>query len=285
MFDFDAPPDRYAVMGNPVAHSLSPAIHGEFARRHRQRMVYEAIQVDPGGFAQAVGNFQAAGGRGLNITLPFKQQAHALVDERSARATRAGAVNTVAFGPGGSFGDNTDGAGLLRDLTANLGIAIRSRRVLLLGAGGAARGVLGPLLDQGPAELVIANRTADRADELRGLFAPAAATRLTSCGFDGLGGRAFDLLINATSASLNDQSLPLPASVLAPGCCCYDMVYGAGPTAFVRWAGRHGARAADGLGMLVEQAAESFALWRGLRPETVPVIAWLRGRLERGEGP
>ena len=282
MFDFDAPPDRYAVMGNPVAHSLSPAIHAEFARRTRQRMAYEAIQVDPGGFAQAVGNFRGAGGKGLNITLPFKHQACTVVDRRSERAERAGAVNTIAFHRDGeSFGDNTDGAGLLRDLKANLGIVLKSRRLLVLGAGGAVRGVLGPLLDEEPAAVVIANRTVDRADELKRLFSPQSAAPISSCGFAELEGGAFDVLINGTSASLHGEALPLPSAAAAPGCWCYDMVYAARPTPFMRWAKANGAAgAADGVGMLVEQAAESFELWRGVRPDTAEVIAWLRGRLD-----
>lgn len=281
LFDFDAPPDRYAVMGNPVAHSLSPHIHTEFARQAAQRMVYEAMQVDYGGFPQAVGNFQAAGGRGLNITLPFKQQAFALVDRRSPRAERAEAVNTIAFEKGGgSFGDNTDGAGLLRDLTANLGVEIHLRRILLVGAGGAVRGVLGPLIDERPAEIIIANRTVEKAEELGRLFASSTAVPIASCGLSDLGDRAFDLVINGTSASLRGEKLPLPASIMAPGCWCYDLVYAAKPTPFMLWARTAGAAGvADGLGMLVEQAAESFELWRGIRPETLPVIQWLREQL------
>jgi shikimate dehydrogenase len=287
MFDFDAPPDRYAVMGNPVAHSLSPAIHSEFARQTRQRMVYEAIQVDPGGFPQAVGNFRAAGGKGLNVTLPFKQQAFIVVDRRSERAERAGAVNTIAFRAGGeAFGDNTDGAGLLHDLKVNLGIVIGSRRVLVIGAGGAVRGVLGPLLDERPAEMVIANRTVGRADELRKLFAAGTPVPISSSGFEDLQGRRFDVLINGTSASLQGETLPLPESVLAPGCWCYDMVYAARPTPFMRWAEARGAAGvADGLGMLVEQAAVSFEIWRGVRPETIPVIGWLRARFSAADSP
>jgi shikimate dehydrogenase len=279
-FDFDAPPDRYAVMGNPVAHSLSPRVHAAFARQTGQRIVYEAIQVDEGGFPQAVGNFQAAGGKGLNITLPFKREAWRLADSRSQRAELAGAVNTMMFLDGGRIhGDNTDGAGLVRDLTVNLGVALGGRRVLLVGAGGAASGALGPLLDERPAEIVIVNRTVDRALELARSFAASAAP-VSGCGFGDLRDRAFDVIINCTSASLHGEALPLPPSVLAPGCWCYDMMYGREPTPFLRWAGAHGAPGrADGLGMLVEQAAESFLLWRGVRPDTAPVRAELRSAL------
>ena len=285
MFDFDTPPDRYAVMGNPVAHSLSPWIHAEFARQTRQRIVYDAIQVDPGGFSQAVGNFQGAGGKGLNITLPFKQQAWTLVDGRSARAERAGAVNTIVFHPDGrSFGDNTDGPGLVRDLSENLGVALASRRVLLLGAGGAVRGVLGPILDRQPASVVIANRTVDRAEELVRTCSAPSSVPVSACGLDELGDYDFDLLINGTSASLHGEALPLPAEILAPGCCCYDMVYDAHPTPFMRWAAANGAAVVvDGLGMLVEQAAVSFELWRNVRPDSRPVVARLRARLNAAE--
>lgn len=284
LFDFDAPPDRYAVMGNPVAHSLSPAIHAEFARQTGQRLVYEAIQVDEGGFEQAAGNFGAAGGKGLNVTVPFKRTAWDWVERRSARAERAGAVNTIRFDTDATFGDNTDGMGLMRDITLNLGVAIAGRRVLIAGAGGAVRGVLGPILEQGPRELVIANRTVDNALELAEQFA-AADLRVSGCSFDALAGREFDLIINGTAASLHGAELPLPPSVLAPGCVCYDMMYAAQPTPFLQWAQARGTgRAVDGLGMLVEQAAESFFLWRGVRPETAPVIIRMRALLSSRAG-
>ncbi len=284
LFDFDAPPDRYAVMGNPVAHSKSPQIHAAFARQTGQRMVYEAIQVDEGGLPQAVGNFQASGGKGLNITVPFKREAWALADERSARAEEAGAVNTLMFRPDGTiYGDNTDGIGLVRDLTDNHGLGIAGRRLLLLGAGGAVRGVLGPLLAQHPAQVVIANRTVYRAEELAAEFAGAVA--IDACGFDDLAGQRFDLIINGTAASLQGSALPLPDGILAEGGWCYDMMYGAELTPFLRWARRQGAaRWSDGLGMLVEQAAESFYLWRGVRPDTAPVILMLRASLSGGAG-
>lgn len=281
LFDFDAAPEQYAVMGNPVAHSLSPRIHAEFARRTRQRMVYTAIQVDEGGFPQALGNFQAAGGKGLNITVPFKQQAWALVDRRSARAERAGAVNTIRIEPDGSlYGDNTDGAGLLRDLRERLGLRLEGARLLLLGAGGAARGVVEPLLDSNPASLVIANRSVERAEALAQLFDRLGAA-LRASGFADLQGQTFDLVINATSASLHGEALPLPSGMLAPGCWCYDMMYAAVPTPFLRWAETQGAAGMrDGLGMLVEQAAESFAIWRGVRPDTEGLVEELRAVLQ-----
>jgi shikimate dehydrogenase len=279
MFDFDAPPDRYAVMGNPVAHSLSPAIHAEFARQTAQRLTYTAIQVDEGGFEQAAGNFRAAGGKGLNVTVPFKRVAWAWVDRRSARAERAGAVNTIAFKDGAAYGDNTDGVGLVRDITVNLRAAISGRRVLIAGAGGAVRGVLEPILEQHPRELVIANRTVDSATELAALFSSDRLV-VTGSSFEALSGREFDLVINGTAASLRGAELPLPPTILAPDCLCYDMMYAAEPTPFLRWAQAQGAaRGADGLGMLVEQAAESFLLWRGVRPDTVAPRTMMRARL------
>jgi shikimate dehydrogenase len=280
LFDFDKPA-LYAVMGNPVAHSQSPRIHALFAAQTGQRLQYLAIQVDPGGFEQAVSSFVANGGSGLNVTVPFKTQAWELVDERSERAAPAGAVNTIVVRARGRlYGDNTDGAGLVKDLGDNLGVALAGRRLLLLGAGGAARGVLGPLLAQRPAMLFIANRTADRAVELAQAFAGFGAVR--GGGYDHLEGEVFDGVINATSASLHGELPPLPEGVLAPGAWCYDMMYGARPTPFMEWASRRGAaRVSDGLGMLVEQAAESFLLWRGVRPQTAAVIAALREEMGR----
>jgi shikimate dehydrogenase len=279
MIDFDQKPDAYAVMGNPIAHSKSPLIHRLFAEQTGQRMEYRAILVDRGGFAQAVGNFQANGGKGLNITVPFKQEAWALVDERSAVAEGAGAVNTIAFRADGRlYGHNTDGLGLHRDLLVNQSAALKDKHVLVLGAGGAVRGVLEPLLGEGPARLLIANRTVERAVELAEAFAGLGAVR--GCGFDELAGERFDLVINGTAASLQGEVPPLPDDLLAPGALCYDMMYAPEPTAFLAWAHAHGAaRAVDGLGMLVEQAAESFLLWRGVRPETAPVIAALRAAM------
>ncbi|HEY5701779.1 MAG TPA: shikimate dehydrogenase [Gammaproteobacteria bacterium] len=271
--------DRYGVMGHPVAHSQSPFIHARFAEQTGEDLVYEAIPVEPGDFPAAVAAFQSNGGRGLNVTLPFKQEAFSLCTSLSARAERAAAVNTLRFDNGDAlFGDNTDGDGLLRDLSANLGIKLKDRRVLLLGAGGAARGVIGPILDASPAELVIANRTAARARELCDAY--SGGGNLRAAGFDALSDGGFDLVINATSASVSGALPPVPDSALAPGACVYDMMYAAEPTPFVKWGRAAGAAtAADGLGMLVCQAAESFWLWRGVRPEVGPVLAALRRQL------
>jgi shikimate dehydrogenase len=278
LFDFDKPA-IYAVMGNPVSHSKSPRIHGLFAEQTGRRLQYTAIQVDPGGFEQAVRNFVANGGRGLNVTVPFKTNAWELVDSRTPRAALAGAVNTIEVQAQGILhGDNTDGVGLVTDFVHNLGGSIAAKAVLLLGAGGAARGVLSPLLEQGPAELVIANRTEDRAIVLAQGFAQLGA--VSGCGFDDLAGRRFDVVINATSASLQGELPPIPEQLLVPGAWCYDMMYGATATPFMQWAERHGAaKVSDGLGMLVEQAAESFLLWHKLRPQTAGVIATLRAEL------
>ncbi len=270
--------DRYAVIGNPVAHSKSPQIHAAFARLTFQDMAYEAILAPRDGFAEAVRAFAAAGGRGMNVTVPFKLEAHAVAGTRSPRAEAAQAVNTLVFSGSGIHGDNTDGVGLVADLTRNLGLDLAGKRILLLGAGGAARGVLLPLLEQGPALLHLANRTADKACALRDEFAArAGACRLEAGGFDALAGRQFDVVINATAASLADEAPPLPAGLYAPGSLAYDMVYGR-ETPFMAAARAQGAaRQVDGLGMLVEQAAESFLLWRGVRPPTAPVLAQLRG--------
>lgn len=269
-------PDQYAVMGNPIAHSQSPRIHALFATQTGQRLEYRAIQVEPGGFAAAARAFRDAGGKGLNVTVPFKQDAWVFADLLSARAERAGAVNTLSFEPGGVRGDNTDGPGLVRDLKINHGCPLAGRRILLLGAGGAARGVLQPLLAEQPAQLVIANRTAGKAAELALRFGDLGP--VTGCGFADLAGRSFDLVVNATAAGLSDAVPPLPDGVLAADGWCYDLMYGREPTTFVRWGWERGAvQSLDGLGMLVEQAAEAFHLWRGVWPETQPVIAALRG--------
>jgi len=267
--------DRYAVMGRPVAHSKSPYIHARFAEQTRQDLRYEAMEVPLGGFARALDEFQAAGGKGLNVTLPFKEEAFRLMDVRALAAERAGAVNTIWFdGRGRRHGDNTDGAGLVRDIVENHGRALRARRVLLVGAGGAARGAVGPLLDQAPERLVIANRTAARAEALAARFAGGGPVR--ACALKALG-EPFELIINATSASLAGEVPALPDAVLAAQAWCYDMVYAETPTPFLRWARARGCPAVDGLGMLVEQAAEAFERWRGVRPDTAPVIVALRG--------
>ena len=262
--------DRYAVIGNPVAHSKSPWIHTEFARATAQDMEYGRLEAPRGGFARAVDEFRAAGARGANVTLPFKEDAFRYATRHTERAEAAGAVNTLRFDADGVLGDNTDGVGLLRDLTVNAGRAIAGKRVLLLGAGGAAQGVLGPLLAENPAQLFIANRTAERARALAGRF-PGT----TGGGFDALAGFRFDVLINATSAGLSDEAPSISADVFAGGALAYDMVYGRN-TPFLALARSCKAEARDGLGMLVEQAAESFLLWRGQRPPTAPVLAALR---------
>ena len=269
--------DRYAVIGNPVAHSKSPQIHAVFAELTLQDMTYEAILAPPDRFTQAVRNFMAAGGRGVNVTVPFKLDAYALAATRSPRAEAAKAVNTLIFSPTGIHGDNTDGVGLVADLTRNLGLDLAGRRILLLGAGGAARGVLLPLLETKPAVLTLANRTAEKARALKAAFEPLAdGCAIEGGGFAELAGRQFDVVINATSASLSDEAPLLPAGLYAADSLAYDMMYGK-TTAFLVAARAQGAaRLADGLGMLVEQAAESFFLWRGVRPDTVPVLELLR---------
>jgi shikimate dehydrogenase len=262
--------DRYAVFGNPIAHSKSPRIHALFANQTGQDLSYEALLAPIGGFEAAVAAFVAAGGRGANVTVPFKEEAFRLATQHSPRAQAAGAVNTLTFDVQGIRGDNTDGAGLVRDLVSNLGFPVRGKRVLLLGAGGAARGVVLPLLNESPTCLAIANRTADKASQLAAIFAGT-----TGCGIAALAGLSFDLVVNATSAGLADVGLPLPDDVFAPGCLAYEMVYGRN-TLFMSQAEAAGATTADGLGMLVEQAAEAFFIWRGMRPDTGPVLAQLR---------
>lgn len=279
IFDFEAKPDQYAVMGNPIAHSKSPVIHSMFAAQTEQNMVYSAIHVDLGGFEQAVGNFSASGGKGLNITVPFKQEAWALADKRSNRAERAGAVNTLRLDNASClYGDNTDGIGLVRDLTDNRNIRLTGARILLMGAGGAARGVLAPLLEQQPRNIIIANRTAEKAKDLAQAFSDLGP--VNGSGYEALNGKQFDLIINATAASLKGEVPPLPENIIAEEGNCYDMMYGSEPTAFMHWCTAHGAsHVYDGLGMLVEQAAESFYLWRNQRPDTQTVIDTLRKQL------
>jgi len=272
--------DRYAVFGNPIKQSKSPVIHGIFAEQCSQQMQYRAVRVELDGFARAAASFFDAGGAGLNITVPFKRDAFEFASRLSDRAMRAGAVNTLSRVQDGTIeGDNTDGIGLIRDMIANLGWAVQGLRVLVLGAGGAARGVLEPLLRERPHELLIVNRTAQRAMQLAAEFADIAT--LEGGAYDLIGQRQFDLVINATSAGLSGEMPELPSSLLTERSCCYDMVYGAQPTPFMRWAAHHAAWAvADGLGMLVEQAAQSFYIWRKVRPETRPVINQLRDAME-----
>jgi shikimate dehydrogenase len=272
--------DRYAVVGNPVAHSKSPLIHAEFARQTGQDMEYGRVLAPLDGFRATVAAFRREGGRGLNVTLPFKLEAFALADRRSQRALDAEAANTLKFDADSIFADNTDGVGLLRDLEVNLRFPLAGRRILLMGAGGAVQGTLGPLIAARPALLVIANRTLDKAQRLAARFGTAAAasgTRLQASGYETLAGRGFDLVVNGTSASLHGALPELPGGVFAIGALAYDMLYGNGPTPFLQRAqGQGAARLADGIGMLVEQAAESFLIWRGVRPHTAPVIAQLK---------
>ena len=271
--------DRYVVFGNPIKHSRSPQIHAAFAEETGQRMSYRAQLIALGAFAVTAREFFAGGGKGCNITVPFKLDAYAFADELSGRARRAGAANTLALqNDGRIYGDNTDGVGLVRDIEQNLAWEIHGKRVLVVGAGGAARGILEPLLRRHPASLVIVNRTPEKAEQLAHEFADLGAVR--ACSFETLTGNQFDLVINATSTGLRGESLPLPSNLLAQDCCCYDLSYGAAPTPFMRWAACEAAWAvADGLGMLVEQAAESFCIWRGVRPHTRPVIEMLRADL------
>lgn len=269
--------EQYVVIGHPIAHSRSPQIHARFAHQTGQDISYERLLAPLDGFEAAVRSFVASGGQGANVTVPFKLAAFALADERSARAQAAGAVNTLTFNDGRILGDNTDGVGLVRDLSVNAGVALAGARVLLLGAGGAARGAILALLEQQPDRIVIANRTLAKAEALVVQFS-AAGGALSAARFDELSGR-FDLVVNATSASLSSALPPVPSSVFSAQTFAYDMMYGQAPTVFMQMAAAHGARVRDGLGMLVEQAAESFFVWRGVRPDTAPVYQWLREQL------
>ena len=270
--------DQYGVFGHPVGHSLSPFIHGVFARDTGQQMAYRAYDVGPEEFTERVHGFFAEGGRGLNITLPHKVAAVEVAQELTARAAHAAAVNTLARQDDAILGDNTDGVGLVHDLCDNLGLIITQRRLLILGAGGATRGVLAPLLGLEPAIVVIANRTPERAEALAAAFADLGVTQ--GVGFAYVGDTPFDLIINATSASLSGDMPAIPPGAIGPQTVCYDLAYGRSAMAFVRWAQQSGcARAVQGLGMLVEQAAESFRLWRGVRPHTAEVLAALKERV------
>ena len=272
-----AKPDQYVVIGNPVSHSKSPAIHAQFAAQTGESIAYERLAAPLDDFAACVHHFMQSGGRGANVTVPFKLEAFALATQLTPRAQAAGAANTLSFDDGRIVGDNTDGVGLVRDIVHNAGVVLEGRRILLLGAGGAARGVVMPLLAERPQQLVVANRTVARAQELVQSF-PAAAPVLKAAAFDDLSGQ-FDVIINATSASLSADLPAVPATLFGPQVFVYDMMYAATPTVFMQWAAQHGARVRDGLGMLVEQAAESFFVWRGARPDTAPVYALLRAQL------
>jgi shikimate dehydrogenase len=270
--------DQYAVIGNPIEHSKSPEIHTAFARQTGVAMTYERILGSLEDFESDVRRFLAEGGQGLNVTVPFKEQAWRLADELSPRAQTAGAVNTlIRLDDNRLRGDNTDGVGLVRDLSLNQGFRFTGKRILMLGAGGAVRGVMRPLLEQQPKRVIIANRTAAKAYSLAQGLAPYG--QVAGCGFDELEGMQFDLIVNGTAAGLGGEVPAVPAEIISPSCWTYDMLYSDQATAFQRWSREQGAaRALDGLGMLVEQAAESFFLWRDLLPDTAPVIAMLRGR-------
>jgi shikimate dehydrogenase len=273
----NALPDQYVVFGNPIAHSKSPAIHARFAHQTGQNIGYEKRLAPLDDFAGSVRQFIAAGGLGANVTVPFKLEAYKLASVLTPRAQAAGAVNTLKFEHGQILGDNTDGFGLVRDIVGNAGVVLARQRVLLMGAGGAARGVILPILSEEPAQLVIANRTLERAVELAQSFS-AKPGQLTASRFEDLSGQ-FDVIINATSASLSAALPPVPPALFHARSFVYDMMYGAKPTVFMQLAASHGASVRDGLGMLVEQAAESFFVWRGVRPDTAPVHAWLRTEL------
>jgi shikimate dehydrogenase len=270
--------DSYAVIGNPVAHSKSPQIHAAFAAQTGQQMTYTAVLAPRDGFALAVAEFRDAGGCGLNVTVPFKQEASSVANLLSDRASAAGAVNTLSFQGGKILGDTTDGIGLVRDLSVNLGVNLQGLRILLIGSGGAARGVIAPVLAEKPARLAIVNRTAAKAKELASSFARLGPIEVTS--FAELHDARFDILINATSVGLSGDALTLPDTLFTEGALAYDMMYWTGPTPFLRQAEAAGGRIADGLGMLVEQAAESFFIWRGVRPDTRQVLSSLRAHLQ-----
>lgn len=279
--------DLYCVMGNPVEHSRSPWIHARFAELTGQALVYERRWVALDGFTQALREFASAGGRGCNITVPFKLQAAQAASRCSERVQLAGAANTLIFTADGITADNTDGLGLVADLTRNAGLTLAGRDVLVVGAGGAAAGALGPLLQAGPRRVVVANRTLARAQALVQAHAPIALlqkTELLAQSTQALDAD-FDLIINASASSLAGDAVPVPASVLRHGSLAYDMMYGPAAQGFLDWAGQHGAQARDGLGMLVEQAAEAFALWRGVRPPGAQVLAELRSLMDAPAAP
>jgi shikimate dehydrogenase len=274
--------DRYALLGHPVAHSLSPAIHAAFASQTGQDLLYERRLCPLDAFEPALRAFVADGGRGCNITVPFKLQARALAQALTPRAALAGAVNVLRFDPGGWLGDNTDGIGLVRDIEQGAGRPLAGLRVLLIGAGGAGAGVLGPLLSARPAEVVVANRTADAARALVARHAEWArqhGSRLAGSGLDEPGS-GFDIVLNASASSLQGAASPVRAEVLGPDSLAVDLMYGPAARPWLDWARGAGAKARDGLGMLVEQAAEAFCLWRGVRPDTTPVLRVLRAEVD-----
>lgn len=276
--------DRYAVIGNPVQHSRSPFIHAMFAEATGQPLVYERVLCPLEGFDRCVREFAASGAKGCNVTVPFKFDAMRSATRCSPRATLAQAANVLRFDQGGWFADNTDGVGLVRDLEANAGVRLAGRRVLLIGAGGAAAGVLGPLLHARPAELAVVNRTADKAVELVERHRALAQQEHVALHSGGLSdaGEAFDIVINSSASSLSGDEVPVSPGVLKPGALAVDLMYGPPARGFMEWAEAHGAAGRDGLGMLVEQAAEAFLVWRGVRPETAGVLQALRQRVDSG---
>jgi len=267
--------DRYAVFGSPIKHSKSPRIHQLFAEQTQQTLEYTAQEVIEERFKMSVATFFKEGGKGLNCTLPLKELAWAYADSTTERADASRAVNTLALQRDGSIlGDNTDGCGLIADLMVNNDISLKKKRILILGAGGACRGIIAPILEQSPQHLILANRTPQKARDLAVEF--CISGDIEGCGFADLKGKRFDLIINATSASLADDMPPLPEDILAEAGICYDLAYGNRPTTFVRWGiERNASKSLDGLGMLVEQAAEAFYIWRKIKPETKPVIETL----------
>lgn len=274
--------DRYVIAGNPVHHSQSPFIHARFAAQTGQAVAYDRLLCPLDAFAPTLREFADGGGSGCNITVPFKFEAFALAPRASGRAQLAEAANVLRFDAEGWFADNTDGIGLVRDIERNAGVTLAGRRVLLIGAGGASSGALGPLLTARPAELVVANRTVARAQPLvdrHASLAAAGGTQLRAAALEGCG-NAFDVVINASASSLQGDAIPVASTVLRPGTLALDMMYGPAAQGFLEWARSHGAVARDGLGMLVEQAGEAFFVWRGVRPETTPVLAELRARLD-----
>ena len=271
-------PDRYLVLGNPIAHSKSPLIHAMFAEQTGQHLTYDALLVELDEFEKTLKRLQAEGVKGANVTVPFKQEAWQAMSLLSERAKYAKAVNTIVFTHNGElFGDNTDGVGLVTDFQQNNGVSLKDKHILLLGAGGASRGVIAPFLAEAPAQIVVANRTVARAHELVADFAELHQGKLSGCGFDELDTQQFDVVVNATAASLSGELPPIPQSAFAENACAYDMMYGTEPTVFLQWAQQAGVSVVlDGLGMLIEQAAEAFHVWRGVRPETQQVITALR---------
>ncbi len=278
------PPGRYAVVGHPVAHSQSPFIHAAFAAQTGEPVRYDRLLCPLDGFAAAVREFAASGANGCNVTMPFKFEAFELVAEATPRARVAAACNTLRFDAGGWLGDNTDGAGLVRDIERNAGVDLRDARVLLIGAGGGAAGALGALMASGAREVVVANRSVDKAhalvDRHLQVVGDAATAHVVAAPLDRCGS-AFDVVVNATATSVAGAPVPVAAGVLRRGSLALDMMYGPAASPFIAWAGDHGATGRDGLGMLVEQAAEAFLLWRGVEPETAPVLRDLRARLAK----